>query len=180
MKAALEVFAEHGVHGVAVPEIAARAGVGTGTIYRFFESKEVLVNEVYREKKRELGRRISVDLDRGLAPRAMFEDFWRRLTAFVREEPDAFRFLELQDHLPYLDQESRALERRVLAPLANACKELQRKGVFRKDVRAEVLMALHWGVFVQLFKSERLGYYTVRSRDVEAACDAAWSLCAER
>jgi TetR/AcrR family transcriptional regulator, repressor of fatR-cypB operon len=179
LQAALEVFAEHGVHGVAVPEIAARAGVGTGTIYRFFESKEALVNEVFREKKRALGRRLSADLDRKLPPRALFTEFWRRLVAFVREDPDAFRFLELQDHMPYLDETSRELERSVLSPIANSCKQLQRNGIFRKDMRPEVLMALHWGAFVQLFKAERLGYLTVRSRDVVAACDAAWRMCAE-
>ena len=44
LAAALEAFVEKGFHGTAVPEIAARAGVGAGTIYRYFESKEAVVN----------------------------------------------------------------------------------------------------------------------------------------
>ena len=48
MTAALELFVERGFFGTAVPEIADRAGVGAGTIYRYFESKEALVNEIYR------------------------------------------------------------------------------------------------------------------------------------
>jgi AcrR family transcriptional regulator len=178
LEAALEVFAEYGVHGVAVPEIAARAGVGTGTIYRFFESKEALINELFRAKKRELGHRLSDGLDRSLPPRALFTDIWKRLVRFVREEPDAFRFLEMQDHLPYLDDTSREVEKRVLSPIANACRELQKRGVFRTDMRAEVLLALHWGAFVNLFKAERLGYLTVKPRDVVAACEACWRMCA--
>src|SRR4051812_31840826 len=49
--AALELFVERGFYGTAVPEIADRAGVGAGTIYRYFESKEALVNAMYREQK---------------------------------------------------------------------------------------------------------------------------------
>jgi len=178
LKAALKVFAEYGVHGVPVPEIAAQAGVGTGTIYRFFASKEVLINELFREQKRAINRRLTEDLDRSVAPRALFQEYWRRLVAFAREEPEAFRFLELQDHLPYLDDESLALERSVLAPLATASRKLQRQGVYRKDIRIEVIMALHWGAFVNLFKAERAGYFKIRSVDVEAACEACWRMCA--
>lgn len=178
LRAALSVFAEHGVHAVPVPEIAARAGVGTGTIYRFFASKEALINELYREQKRAFGRRVFGDLERVVEPHALFREYWRRLVAFAREEPEAFRFLELQDHLPYLDQESRALELRLLQPIAQASRRMQRRGVYRKDVRAEVIMALHWGAFVNLFKAERGGYLKLKPADIDAACDACWRMCA--
>lgn len=178
LRAALEVFAEHGVNGVPVPEIAERAGVGTGTIYRFFESKEALVNEVFREQKRALGRRLA-DLPQDMEPRAQFNEFWKRIVAFVQEEPEAFRFLELQDHVPYLDEASKKLERRVLEPLVAAHKTLQKRGVFRKDVRPEVAMTLHWGALVNLFKAERTGHLTLKPRDLISAREACWRLLAE-
>ena len=43
LQAALQLFAERGYHGTAVPEVASLAGVGTGTIYRYFESKHKLL-----------------------------------------------------------------------------------------------------------------------------------------
>ena len=177
LRAALEVFAELGVHGVAVPEIAARAGVGTGTIYRFFDSKEQLINAVFREQKRAFGRRLR-DLDPNQEPRAVFDEFWRRAVQFVHDEPYAFRFLELHDHQSYLDEESRELERKVLAPLLASHRLLQKRGVFRKDIRPEVAMSLHWGALVNLFKAERSGYLSVKPRDVIAARDACWRLLA--
>lgn len=175
LRAALEVFADFGVHGVAVPEIAERAAVGTGTIYRFFESKEELVNEVFREQKRALGRRLR-GLDPAAEPRAVFDEFWKRVVQFIHDEPYAFRFLELHDHQSYLDEQSRELERRVLEPIVAAHRALQRRGVFRKDIRAEVAMSLHWGAIVNLFKAERAGYLTVKPKDVQAARDACWRL----
>src|SRR5690349_16044689 len=54
LAAALELFVERGFHGTAVPEVADRAGVGAGTIYRYFASKEALVNALYQKYKAEL------------------------------------------------------------------------------------------------------------------------------
>src|SRR5690348_4908361 len=56
LDAALALFSEFGFHGTAVPLIAERAGVGMGTVYRYFPSKEVLVNVLYRQLKAQLGR----------------------------------------------------------------------------------------------------------------------------
>ncbi|HEX9157545.1 MAG TPA: helix-turn-helix domain-containing protein, partial [Syntrophales bacterium] len=49
MRAALELIAEHGFHGAPMAMIADRAGVGAGTIYRYFEGKDALITELYRE-----------------------------------------------------------------------------------------------------------------------------------
>src|SRR5216117_965847 len=56
LAAALDLFVDRGFYGTAVPEIADKAGVGAGTIYRYFVSKEALVNAIYREEKTRFGR----------------------------------------------------------------------------------------------------------------------------
>lgn len=48
LDAADQLFAEEGV-GVSVEEIAARAGVGVGTVYRRFPSKEALIEHLVAE-----------------------------------------------------------------------------------------------------------------------------------
>src|SRR5262245_12851899 len=48
VRAALELFTTQGYYGSTTPEIAARAGVAEGTIYRHFTSKQHLLNEIYR------------------------------------------------------------------------------------------------------------------------------------
>ncbi len=176
LRAALEAFAERGVQGVAVPDLIARAGVGTGTVYRYFPGKEALVNELFRRHKRDLGERLAAAFDGGSSPRVDFDEWWAALVRFAREEPDAFRFLEMQDHRPYLDEASVRLESEVLAPLVAGTRQLQRAGRLRRDLRAEVLITVMWGAYVQLFKAEQQGHLTLTAADVDAARDACWEL----
>lgn len=176
LDAALEVFAERGVNGVAVPEIASRAQVGTGTIYRYFPGKEALVNELFRREKRALGRRLNEGFGEISEPKALFDEFWRRAIAFAREQPHAYRFLELQDHRPYLDEESRRLERKVISPMQRSVRDWQAQEVFRADMRDEVIMTMVWGAFVNLFKAERDGHIKLTVHDLEKARDACWRM----
>jgi AcrR family transcriptional regulator len=48
VRAALELFTSQGYHPSTTPQIARRAGVAEGTIYRHFASKSHLLNEIYR------------------------------------------------------------------------------------------------------------------------------------
>ncbi len=184
LDAALRTFAERGYHGTSVPEVAEEAGIGVGTLYRYFDNKDALVNEVYRDAKARLRDALlgaasdaarspaGYTLDQG---RAWFGELWRRLAAFARAEPETFRFLEMQDHAPYLDPESRQLELSVLAPLWLAGKQ------FRSmwgGPPVDVLIALLWGSFVGLVKAARLGYLQLDDRTFDQAGEAAWQMIA--
>lgn len=46
LAAALKLFSERGFHNVSMQEIAAQAEFATGTLYKFFESKEALFEEL--------------------------------------------------------------------------------------------------------------------------------------
>src|SRR6266581_1460017 len=64
VRAALELIAEHGFHGAPMAMIAERAGVGAGTIYRYFENKDVLIVELFGE----LEERSRLIIKEGYAP----------------------------------------------------------------------------------------------------------------
>ena len=59
VRAALELFTTQGYHASTTPLIAARAGIAEGTIYRHFESKEHLLNEIYRAAVRMLAKTVT-------------------------------------------------------------------------------------------------------------------------
>ncbi len=180
LDAALRVFAERGYHGTAVPDVAKAAGVATGTLYHYFANKEALVNEVFRDAKLRLRAALVDDMfpltDYGLdLGERWFKEMWRRLVAFAQREPDAFRFLEMQDHAPYLDVESRQIELSVLAPLWRAGNKLHSR---LGGPPTDVAIALLWGAFVGLVKAGRLGYIQLDDRKLELAATACWRMIA--
>ena len=163
-----------------MPEVAEAAGVGTGTLYRYFEHKEALVNEVYRDAKQRLATAllsgaVQPDTSSLDAAESWFGVIWDRLTAFARAEPEAFRFLEMQDHVEYLDDASKQLELSVLAPLLYAGKRLRARTA---GIAIEVAIALVWGAFVGLVKAERLGYLKLDDARLAAARSACWRILA--
>jgi AcrR family transcriptional regulator len=174
LRAALELFAERGFHGTAVPDVAERAEVGPGTIYRFVASKEELVNVLFRETKARLGEALMHGDDPRTEPERRFLALWDRLYAFAESDPVAIHFLELQDHAPYLDATSRAVEHGVLLPVVEAVIAMQSRGVLRTDLRPDVLIAFAWGGFVGLLKAERAGYLRLDAELVRSAALAWW------
>ena len=52
IRAALELFTTKGYHDTTTAQLAKKAGIAEGTIYRHFASKQQLVNEIYRAAQR--------------------------------------------------------------------------------------------------------------------------------
>jgi AcrR family transcriptional regulator len=75
LEAAFDVFAERGL-GATMDDIAERAGVGVGTVYRRFPDKELLLDAVFRQK---VGELVEIG-ERSLA----IEDPWDGLVDFIQ------------------------------------------------------------------------------------------------
>ena len=152
MSAALELFVERGFFGTAVPEIADKAGVGAGTIYRYFESKEALVNALYRQEKQRFAERVIHNFPTTTIARELFRTMWTRMAKFASENPKPFIFMELHHHASYLDAESRAVEARMLDLFTNVVTAAQARGELKAGP-PRLLMGLVMGAFVGVIRS---------------------------
>lgn len=152
MNAALDLFVERGFFGTAVPEIAEKAGVGAGTIYRYFESKEALGNALYRQEKQRFAERVIHDFPTTTIARELFRTMWMRMAKFAVDNPKPFIFLELHHHASYLDAESRALEARMLDLFTNVVVAAQARGELKAGA-PRLLMGLVMGAFVGVIRS---------------------------
>jgi AcrR family transcriptional regulator len=175
LAAALGLFAERGFHGTAVPLVAERAGVGAGTIYRYFESKEALVNALYQKWKGELLTRVVTDFPGGASAREQFTAVWRRLANFVLENPEVYTFLELHHHGSYLDAESRALDNRLHDFAVGTIQRAQADGILKR-VDPELLLALVHGAFIGVLRACREGRLAVSLESYQAAEPSCWDL----
>jgi TetR/AcrR family transcriptional regulator, repressor of fatR-cypB operon len=173
LDAALELFAERGFHGTAVPLVADKANVGAGTIYRYFPSKESLVNALYLKWKAELGRAITEGFPLSASPREQFHFFWEKCALFAEENPLALKFLELHHHGPYLGDEARRLEQQVLAP-ALLFLEQTASAKITKPLPGVVLGALVYGAFIGLVKAAWEKRIALTKETLDAAEQCCW------
>jgi AcrR family transcriptional regulator len=81
LSAAVAAFTEHGADDVSLEEIARRAGVGIGTLYRHFPTRQALLESVYRDQVEGLRTR-AVELLESDAPGEALADWLRALTTF--------------------------------------------------------------------------------------------------
>jgi AcrR family transcriptional regulator len=151
LEAALALFVERGFHGTAVPEVADRAGVGAGTIYRYFASKEALVNVLYQREKGAIAACMMASFPAGASAREQFRQLWQRMSVYVTEHPLSFAFLELHNHASYLDDTSRALEERITAFGVGFVEAAQQRGELRPGSPL-LLIGLVLGAFVGLVR----------------------------
>lgn len=142
LRAAAEVFAESGLDA-SLDEIAARAGVGVGTVYRRFPDKDGLIDELFEERIAEFVQ-VAEEC-------AEIEDPWQAIVAFIERASEVHgRDLALRQLILSSggDRELVSRPRQVLAPLVGRMLErAQESGQLRPDLEVldipliEVLLA---------------------------------------
>jgi AcrR family transcriptional regulator len=176
VKASLELIAEHGFHGAPMAMIAERAGVGAGTIYRYFENKDVLITELYRE----LEERIYPVIQLEYAPEKQIrERFIHLCTALVRYfilNPLDFRFLEQFFNSPY----GVACRRDKLLGQKEGCdvfRELFEDGISHQAMKGlplVILFALTFGPILAVARDHILGFITLDDELITQTVEACW------
>ncbi len=175
LDAALSLFVERTYDGTPMPLVADRAGVGAGTIYRYFESKEALVNAVYRRCQASLAYRIIDTAPQGAPARELFHHIWWGLCNFAREEPEASAFLENHHHGLYLEAESFAERDRIRKVAHDIISEAQEKGEIRL-APPFLLGFLVTGAYVGLLKAVGERAEVLTDDKIALAEDCVWKM----
>jgi len=176
IRAALELIAEHGFHGAPMAMIAERAGVGAGTIYRYFENKDVMITELFRE----LEERSYPIIKEGYAPdKPLRERFLHLNTALINyfiENPLDFRFIEQFFNSPY----GVAHRRDKLLGTKEGCdvfKELFEDGISQqamKDLPIVILFDLAFGPILAVARDHILGFIVLDDALIARTVEACW------
>jgi AcrR family transcriptional regulator len=147
MDAAHAVFAERGHENAAMSEIAARAGIVEGTIYKYFESKRDLLYRV-------MGRwyeAMVVDYETELAGikgtrNRLHYIIWRHLKS-VQENPSLCRlfFREVRVHDDYYDTHIYEMNRRYTRFAVQVVREGMATGELKPDLDVAVVRDMIYG-----------------------------------
>jgi AcrR family transcriptional regulator len=141
LQAARSAFGAEG-SDVSLDEIARRAGVGAGTVYRHFPTKEALFEAVVIDRIGELvdeARALSDDPDPGRAF-SSFVELLAREGALKRDLVEALA----QDGI-HLKLGEAPIVRALIDVLAELLRRAQRSGAVRRDISVDDVMALLTG-----------------------------------
>jgi AcrR family transcriptional regulator len=141
LAAAREAFAESGMDA-GMDEIARRAGVGVGTIYRRFPTKEALAEAILEDKLAALGAMI----DRALEANDSGEGLQRFLAELARHHAEDRSGAAALASCARPDAGASPGETRLRGRLDELLRSAQRAGAVRPDVRLGDLIALLWGL----------------------------------
>jgi AcrR family transcriptional regulator len=174
--AALELIAEHGFHGAPMALIAERGGVAAGTIYRYFDSKDTLVNEIYREFEEKIMVFLQTGYSTALPIRERFIHLGTNLLRYFIANPLVFRFLEQFHNSPYGVAYRRDM---ILGQTGNdnVYKNLFEEGVARQAIKnfpAAALHALTFGPLLALARDHILGFVKLDDDLIELTVSACW------
>lgn len=169
LDAAVRVFARKGYHTCRVGDIAEEAGVAHGLLYHYFDSKEELLETIFRETWTLMLDTIKGVEELGEPAREQL----RKVAAIVlrswRDTPDIVRVLvrevtrssHLQQEIQEVDQAFQALERIIAKGQAD--------GDFRPDLDARLASFLYYGALEEVLTGWVMGQLPDGDEDIALA-----------
>ena len=143
MAAALEAFTERGADDTSLEEIARRAGVGIGTLYRHFPGRTALLEAVYTDQVAALCQRAG-ELAASRSPGAALAAWMREMVEFGATKQNLTSALaaDYDKDAPVFS----ACRDDLLAAATALLTRAQQAGAVRPDVRPLDLLRLSHGV----------------------------------
>lgn len=179
IRATIKLIAEYGFHGTPISMIAQEAGVGAGTIYRYFKDKDTLVLEIFQQVHLAFTETLLQEYDETRPIRDRFLHLCRGVFQYGMKNPDEFKFIEQFVHSPYGTNLRRE---KIFCCCGDAEPEFPLKQVFDfgqtqhviKELPLAALLALSMGPIVFLVKDSSAGLIQLDEDTIAATLAACW------
>jgi AcrR family transcriptional regulator len=169
LEAALELFAERGVDGVTVRDIAARTGFTNPALFRHFAGKEELAFALFETCYRRLAATIAHAEREGTGLRGAFGT----VLQLIEEHPAAFHYVleNLRRYFRALPPEVRAVS--VLGTFRRLVAAEAASGSLRRDTHPDLAVAILVGTLGQV---ARMAYFGELPQRPSALAVELWSV----
>ena len=175
IRSALELFTTRGYHDTTTAQIAKKAGIAEGTIYRHFASKQQLVNELYRA-----GQRWATKIVHETVANPDAGTIRQQLTAVAvglvdgaAHETAIVKIGLLESLGAVLDDESRKIEREFRTALERIIAEGKAQGTVRAGA-VEVWAGVWLSVICHALRKIVAGEWKPADTSVRLVIDAGW------
>ena len=139
LEAATRVFAKRGLTAAPTSEISKQAGIAEGTLFTYFETKDDLINALYRELKLELADAMMSGFPRKKSVRIRLRHVWDRYVSWGVANPDQRKVLAQLTVSEVLTKESRDAAGAPFVEFQTTIRDAIERRVFRSDLPAELI-----------------------------------------
>lgn len=178
LKAALKLFAQNGFHSAPVSKLAPLAGIGVGSIYRYFKNKEDLIHCVYQDVDQSLQKAITASYSTSLSDRDQYIQLIKNLVLYLHSHPREFKFLEQYYCSPYGIKKKRGKfskgenEGDSSLFIHLFCGE---KEATIKKLPLPVYQALTFGPVIYFLRDSMSGFVTLDESIVQTLAESCWN-----
>jgi TetR/AcrR family transcriptional regulator, fatty acid metabolism regulator protein len=169
LEAAVKVFAKKGFHAARVGDIAEEAGVAYGLVYHYFDSKEELLETIFRTTWTEMLARVREVEAAGVPASEAVRQVTALLLRTWRRDPDLVRVLVREvtrnQHVQREIEEIAA----AMAALEGIVRRGQESGEFRPELDARLAAAVFYGALEEVLTGWVLGQLPDRDEDIARA-----------
>lgn len=135
LEAAIRVFAEAGVEGATIEAIAKEAGIGKGTVYDYFDSKNTLFQEMIRYSGLRFREELVLVIEKGSTMVEKIQLISKYYAKFLKEHIDIFNSTMIGQ---MLSEERRSLMLKEMSATFQTVEEMVRDGIQRLEVRGTI------------------------------------------
>lgn len=172
--AAEKLLAERGFYGLSMKVLAEEAGVAAGTIYRYFDNKEMLLLELHQHIRLQGAITIFDGWVESNTPKQKYDLLWRNAFDAVLNNPQRLTVIEMLHFAPN-DKQYKIMpfEDDTFLPLL----ELYQHGINEKrfyDWPIEALVTLSFDSAMHLAKKVSRQYLQLNEQTLTNVRDASW------
>lgn len=173
LQAALELISEQGFQGTPMSQIAEKANVGMGTIYRYFSGKEDMINALYINVKIRLAHCALTGYSEGMPVRESFLLLLHNIADFFIDNPAELFFIEQYSNSPLITNVTREEGFRMLEQVHNIFKRAREENLLKK-LPIEIISTLAYGAILSLVKLWLSNKESLSKTDFDAGVAAIW------
>jgi AcrR family transcriptional regulator len=139
LEAATRLFAERGLAAAPTSEISRQAGVAEGTLFTYFETKDDLINALYREIKLELADAMMSDFPRKRNVRTRLWHVWARYVNWGVAHPEQRKVLAQLCWSDALTKEAKDAGSAPFVEIQDMIRDAIEVRLFRDDLPVELV-----------------------------------------
>lgn len=143
MSAAVDLFSTQGFHATPTQQISDRAGVSAGTLFRYFQTKEVLIDTLYTSIYRAIADAVNEGIRPEIPVEEQIKNVKRQVLHWMFENPKETIFFEQITSTPNITEKTKDKSLIRFSALDDLYQKAVSRGIL-KGINREVFLAHFW------------------------------------